>query len=220
MVTCRNQRSVCFGAETFVVEERVGASIGSRLSDGAIAMCQYLAKLNANELEPGSRVLELGAGVGLCSVVLRRLFPRVGVVVVSDRAENRELIERNIAKNCGGGDIRFQTVDWSDDNSGLVANDQHFQTVLISDLVTGDRALVEKLIKTLCDVTRPRSRVILSQHSAIEDASMVRLALLPREHEAPRATPLQEFFRVIESNFGTEKEEEQKKTHTEKKNQI
>lgn len=109
----RAQRSFCFGAETFVVDERVGVSMGSKIWDGSIAMCDYLAKLDAAELEPRARVLELGAGVGLCSIVARRLFPHVGSVIVSDREENRELIVRNIAKNhMADADIRFQPVDW------------------------------------------------------------------------------------------------------------
>lgn len=105
--------SFVFGGEAFVVDERVGVSLGSRVWDGATALCEYLALLDKQAIEPEARVLELGAGVALCSIVFRKLFPHAGLVVASDRDEQREIIVGNIAKNkLLDQRISFQVVDW------------------------------------------------------------------------------------------------------------
>lgn len=201
-----SSRSFVFGEKEFVVDEKVGSTIGSKVWDGSIDLCNFLCTLDRQrEFDADARVLELGAGVALVSIVFRTLFASLGgECVVTDRAEQRELICSNLAKNKLDHDdsrIRFEPLDWSTvDESALVRDNAKFAYVLMSDVVSADRRQLEPLVRTLCQLTRPGSKVYFSQHSPAEDNSVLQIALLPRETDM-QITPLQEFIRMIDRNF-------------------
>jgi predicted nicotinamide N-methyase len=158
-----SQRTLKFGAETIAIGEKAGASIGSRVGDAAIALCEYLAQLPPEECVRDARVLELGSGTGVCSIAFRKLMPQAGVMIVSDRDEQRELIQGNLQRNQLDAEhsrIRFETVDWCNDNCTLVENGNHFHYILISDVVSANREAFEPLIRTLCQLTAPGSKVM------------------------------------------------------------
>jgi predicted nicotinamide N-methyase len=210
-----SSRSFVFGEKSFDIDEKVGHSIGSKIWDGSVDLCNFLCTLDRQrEFDAGARVVELGAGVGLVSIVFRTLFTSLGECVVTDRAEQAELINVNLAKNKLDSDstrIRFQPLDWSLECDAVAAvattadsNDDgrgnKFAYVLMSDVVSSDRRLLEPLVRTLCRLTRPGSKVYFAQHSPSEDASVLQIALLPRETDV-QSTPLQEFIRMLELNF-------------------
>lgn len=72
-----------FNGYSIQIEEIPGFGIGSSLWNSSIPICKYL-EMNKNIIE-GKRVIELGAGVGLVSIVCALLG---GNVVSTDKKRN------------------------------------------------------------------------------------------------------------------------------------
>jgi hypothetical protein len=199
------ERRFFFGSVEAVIEERVGASMGSRVFDGAVWLCEHMADVcRLGEFPSGSNVLELGSGTALCAVVCAKLFSDVRVVA-SDRETQRELIERNFALNAMPADrTRFVALDWTDADAvaALLVDERRggFSHVLMSDAVPSDRTVFPALVTTLCRVTSPGSVVWFTQTSAAEDEAHPQLALLRRSDGVERCnTPLQDFLVMVDA---------------------
>jgi predicted nicotinamide N-methyase len=193
------------------IEERVGASMGSQVGTGAISLCNYLDSLadtRDSDSAPNTRashVLELGAGTGAVGIACAALFGEANVVL-SDRECQRELIELNLARNshAEGDRVRFETLDWTDEARivALLATLPRggFTHVLMSDIVSSDRAQFGPLVRALVRLTSPGSVVLLSHNSSAEDAAHPQLALLARSTER-QSTPLQDFIKLMDTQF-------------------
>jgi len=67
---------------------------GYRYSLDALLLTRFCA-----ELKPGSRIVDLGAGCGIISLVLARLNPEATVLAVENNTDMASLVERNIRHN-------------------------------------------------------------------------------------------------------------------------
>ena len=64
----------------------------------------------------GKRVLEIGCGIGLCSIVLHRMG--VDITASDYHPRTREFLDRNVLGN-GLAPIKYLTGNWDEENSGL-----------------------------------------------------------------------------------------------------
>jgi predicted O-methyltransferase YrrM len=209
----KSERKIALlSGDTVCIEQQVGASMGGQVGIGAICMCDYLQSLVGNpncEVAPTSRlahVLELGSGTGAVGIVCAALFPECQIVI-SDRESQRDLIVANMTGNRidpAAGRVRFEAVDWTDQDviSALLATAPRggFTHVLMSDVLSSDRAQFEPLVRALSRLTSPGSLVLFSHASSAEEAAHPQLALLARSTER-KATPLQDFLKLIEVQF-------------------
>jgi predicted nicotinamide N-methyase len=78
------------------IYERPGESSGSIVWTGALVLIEYLAENESTHLSKGTRVLELGAGVGTVGVWCATLGAHV---TVTDRPDAMDLLWANVATN-------------------------------------------------------------------------------------------------------------------------
>ena len=87
--------------------------LGGIIWDGAIVLSNYLE--TCEDLK-GKRVIELGAGLGLCGFV-SALGCGASEVVVTDIGEHVELTRQNIQQNNSTGHMRAEELWWGNDTS-------------------------------------------------------------------------------------------------------
>merc|ERR1712000_251226 len=189
----------------FKIEEIAGASLGSKVWESALALNQYFESFENEQKESissSTRVLELGSGTGIVSIVFRKLFPNIETIIVSDKELQKKQIENNLKLNELENDdkIKFQFLDWSVDNSNFSPNEKRFDILIMSNVVSSDRSTFPLLRKTLCDLTAPGSKIYLSNQSAFEDSSVLQIALLQRS-KTRETTPLQDFLTMMDEGF-------------------
>lgn len=103
---------------------------GYRYSLDPLLLARFCA-----ELKPGGRVVDLGAGCGIISLVLARVNPAVSVVAVENNPEMAALVERNIQHNnlservsVDGGDVLDLRGCYPDSTFDLVVSNPPFRT--------------------------------------------------------------------------------------------
>ncbi|VDK82518.1 unnamed protein product [Litomosoides sigmodontis] len=106
-------RELKFGENEFKIIQRCVGDVSCVVWDSAIVACHYFARLQS--FWKGKKVLELGAGTGVCSILLASLGANV---VATDLSEGIELLERNIQENCEAitrneGFIKAEILDWN-----------------------------------------------------------------------------------------------------------
>ena len=129
-----------------------GMGVGSALWDGSIVLSEFLidnAPGGTGTLDlAGKRVLELGTGVGLVSIVAARLGA-AEVVATDGDAALLPLTRRNIELNLGGGkseggrkaeacaaNLRVEELLWGDEaQQAAVGADGPFDVILAADVV-------------------------------------------------------------------------------------
>lgn len=78
----------------------------------SLAMAMNIYKLEL----VGKRVLEIGCGIGLCSIVLHQMG--IDITASDYHPRVREFLERNVLGN-GLPPIKYQTGNWDEENPGL-----------------------------------------------------------------------------------------------------
>jgi predicted nicotinamide N-methyase len=125
---------------------------GGRLWAGALVLTRWLASVHAastHQLGHGL-VLELGAGLGLCGLVLAKLGYKVAL---SDREPSLlEAMRENIQINAAADTCRALRLDWAKAENpkvGQLLQRQGFSTVIGSDLVyeTGQGEVLVSVLK-------------------------------------------------------------------------
>jgi hypothetical protein len=105
--------------------------------------------------ETGDRrisVVELGSGCGIVGIALAQLLPRCSVVL-TDLEEAQDIASRNarIAKPAAGSTIRFAVLDWDEElSNGL--RDQEYDLIIVSDCTYNADSL-PALVQTLWALT-------------------------------------------------------------------
>lgn len=137
------------------------AGNGATLWDCALFLAAFLAQRPAERGVAGGRVLELGSGLGLLSLVLARLGAEV---VATERPIALPLLRRNAAENgllleegapSSGGRIRVEELSWG---SRLPSwSDAGFAAVVASDVVFPNNVddACGPLVETLCATVLP-----------------------------------------------------------------
>eukprot|EP00927_Polykrikos_kofoidii_P080321 TRINITY_DN77197_c0_g1_i1.p1 TRINITY_DN77197_c0_g1~~TRINITY_DN77197_c0_g1_i1.p1 ORF type:complete len:298 (-),score=47.45 TRINITY_DN77197_c0_g1_i1:23-916(-) len=132
---------------------------GGVLWDAALVLCKYMeretdralafsheSKMACVSSVVGRRVIELGAGLGLPSLVAQKLGAKE--VVATDMAVNLDLLRQNIGLNITTGDdigdvsLHATALCWGDsDVIGALTAPGKFDTILCSDVIYNDCAL-------------------------------------------------------------------------------
>lgn len=176
--------------------------LGAEIWDSSVALCLYLGH-QAETLTTGKRILELGAGCGLPSVVCRDEL-RASSVLATDFWETSDdnfdadrlvptkyhglNLEHNVVVSEGGA--RVQCLDWHDRESAILARDSFEPDLIIgSDLVYYPMD-VEPLLNVL--------EILLTANSEKESKTRAVLALplSPAQREA-----LPEFREKVQVRF-------------------
>uniref|UniRef100_A0A7S2WTS9 Calmodulin-lysine N-methyltransferase n=1 Tax=Rhizochromulina marina TaxID=1034831 RepID=A0A7S2WTS9_9STRA len=128
------------GAEQWVeLHEMPGQRLGSVIWEGARMLSSYLQA--SGRIQTGARVLELGAGVGLCGILAG--IQGAHVVLTEKEDETLELLEKNAARNAAriaaaGGSCRVAALDWTNPAETEAVLDMfssYVDLVLCSDVV-------------------------------------------------------------------------------------
>lgn len=128
--------------------EKPGVALGSTLWSGSNYLCRYLSENPAEII--GKSVLELGSGIGICSILCGKLGGRV---LCTDKSDTLDLIKENIKMN--SVDINSQEYLWGNPSLGV------FEVIIGSDIVYYDHNFQELLLALLNNSAKG-SRFILA----------------------------------------------------------
>lgn len=137
-----------------------GSPICVRLNDGAIqtadhtsvglqswassiilaeSICWEPSSFHFNFLNrPGTRILELGAGTGLLSIVASRLLPLAEIIATDYHTDVLANLRSNVSVNAAGQEqsiISIHTLDWSNPPTEEPFSEGSFDMVLAADVV-------------------------------------------------------------------------------------
>jgi len=150
------------------------AGNGATLWDCALLLASFLAERPAEKGVAGGRVLELGSGLGLLSLVAARLGAEV---VATERPIALPLLRRNAAENgllleegapASGGRIRVEELSWGSRLPSWA--DAGFAAVVASDVVFPNNVddACGPLVETLCATVLPGVRCWLAYEPRAE----------------------------------------------------
>ena len=185
-------RFVRTGGRELMVVERPGEAVGSILWDGAAVLVEHLWRHEAARFrDPRARVLELGAGVGLCGVWAAC---EGSDVVVTDLPACVDLLWANVAANAqqivkGGGSCSARALDFND-----VAAVQKLVAQLGSD---GPLTLVASDV-VYNETVKPLTAAVAAVFRVRPDATLY-LSYKPRDAANERG-----FFTALEADPGVE----------------
>jgi predicted nicotinamide N-methyase len=144
------------------------------LGGGALPPTPPLSPSNctSGSLETKSKIniLELGAGIGLCGIFLKKQFPEsIGQVVITDLPEAIEAINKNIELNSLSVEadcIRAEVLSWGiESDSSKVAIDvfgnRHIDYVIAADCVYWE-CLFAPFAETLVYFANRGSKIIIA----------------------------------------------------------
>uniref|UniRef100_A0A914WFC6 Uncharacterized protein n=1 Tax=Plectus sambesii TaxID=2011161 RepID=A0A914WFC6_9BILA len=145
------------------VHQQCVGDVGGVVWDSALATCKLLEL--REEREPhcfvGKRVLELGAGTGVCSLLLASLGAQV---TATDLDEQLDLLRLNVSVNethfnKSGGSMRVEALDWNCEQSLKKFSATSFDMILIVDCVYYESS-VQPLIDTICALASAHTEIL------------------------------------------------------------
>ncbi|KHN86661.1 Protein-lysine methyltransferase METTL21D [Toxocara canis] len=137
-------REMEFDGRNLKIHQECESDVGGVVWDSAIVACYYF--LRNKHYWKRKEVLELGAGTGVCSIVLAMLG---AYVKATDLPERLPLLRFNVTSNeeevkVGGGAIEVESLDWN----RTVSSVSSFDVILLIDLLYYVKG-VESLVRTL-----------------------------------------------------------------------
>jgi len=157
-------------SHTVMVKEEYGCTLGSHIYDSSIVLVRYieghllslLAKTEQEEQSSNRVVLELGAGCGMVGLYLAALLsptastqrndakqafegltdPLISTIIITDRSQQRSLIEHNIWSNAHlctpTVQVQYADLDWENtlhfDNLQVILNGSPVDLVVAGDV--------------------------------------------------------------------------------------
>lgn len=134
--------------------EETGHAIAKKVWDGGIITAKYL-KQNPGFISPKNpqRIIELGAGCGLLSLALARLYHCK--VVTTDLDDAKEICELNI-KKANETRVKFETLDWED----CSGREESYDLVIATDC-TYNESYFDPLLTALHSLSSKNSTIII-----------------------------------------------------------
>ena len=148
---------------------------GALLWDSSVVLSDWLVR-QRQQLRPGCRCVELGAGLGLAGLTAATLG---WVTTLTDRAEVLPLLEHGVATNALSNHATVAALEWGDAQAARALGPA-FELVLMSDCVY-EAAHCTLLLTTLLALTNEHTQVLLAA-----DASIGRAAVLAAFHDCVR----------------------------------
>ena len=166
------------------VEQNHEHGVAGVVWDAGICMVGIIHRLK--ELHDAKSVLELGSGTGLVGVAVKRLFPKLRLVITDRTERDTALIKKNLAHNlptCVRGEesVCVREIEWGRPQDADALRPRTFDVVLCSDTVYEKDAL-DAFLQTLEMTTRRGSVVFLAYRRRFD------------ARERP-------FFRLLSNNF-------------------
>jgi predicted RNA methylase len=134
--------------------------LGSTVWDAALVLCAFLESAQGRELVKGTRVVELGAGTGIVSIVADKLG--ASSTLATDLPEYVPFIRQNIGMNVGS-ECRAGPLDWKAHD----ALPSEVDWVLCADCVYLSDT-VDDLVATIVAIN-PKRGVIVSNEAREHD---------------------------------------------------
>ncbi|KAG2177813.1 hypothetical protein INT43_003060 [Umbelopsis isabellina] len=131
--------------------------VAGTIWDSSFVLARYLEKsLQTPCLTDQSRILELGAGLGLVGIAIAKLLPNA-YIVLTDKPERLQLLQHNVQANDSSAQVAGY--DWDTDYSDI--DDQQWDAVIISDCIW-EHSLHDSLLKALEKVVHTSSKLIMA----------------------------------------------------------
>ena len=167
----------------------LGRSMGTRLWPASNVLVQYLDTL---ALE-GERVLELGAGAGLCGLYAQRARKCAKVVLTDHDVTTLKLLRHNAALNASCGHVH--ALDWHShgDLEAVLGLHGTFSTILASDVLFQARDL-GAFYTCAAKLLASHGRLIVAYEDRVAGLEAKVLAEAKRAGFAARSVPLASFF--------------------------
>jgi predicted nicotinamide N-methyase len=125
--------------------------------DSSFVLARYLEKsLPVHSLTDQSRILELGAGLGLVGIAMAKLLPNARIVL-TDKHERLKLLQYNVHANESSAQV--EGLDWDANNPDIEG--QQWDAVLISDCIW-EPSLHDSLLHALEKVVNSSSTLIMA----------------------------------------------------------
>ena len=140
----------------------LASSLSTVMWDAGYALARHLDAVDASELD-GARVVELGAGLGLPSIVASLRGAARAIATDGDPQCLPLLLEN--AQQAGAATVRAHPLDWANAREALSLNDGRlFDLVLAADVVyAGNAGAWRPLLNALAALAAPGATVLLAQ---------------------------------------------------------
>ncbi|XP_042553274.1 protein-lysine methyltransferase METTL21C [Dipodomys spectabilis] len=148
------QEHYCFAGRKIVMQECI-ESYGAVVWPGAMALCQYLEEHTEELKLRDAKVLEIGAGPGLVSIVASILGAQVTATDLPDVLGNLQynLLRNTLAHTAHVPEVR--ELVWGDElEQKLPKSDFYYDYVLASDVVY-HHYFLDKLLATMVHLCQP-----------------------------------------------------------------
>ncbi|XP_072850738.2 protein-lysine methyltransferase METTL21C isoform X1 [Pogona vitticeps] len=144
----------CYASHQIIIQESI-ESLGAIVWPGALALCQYLES-NQQEINiKDKKVLELGAGTGLVSIVASILG---AFVTATDLPEILENMEFNISRNTRNLNVHKPEVRklvWGENLSEDFPKATHRYDFIVATDVVYNHTALEPLLRTISYFCQP-----------------------------------------------------------------
>ncbi|MDI9470467.1 MAG: methyltransferase [Bacillota bacterium] len=146
-----------FDGRRFLIHSDRGVFSHRRLDDGSRLLLEAVtADLRADGQHEGE-LLDLGCGVGVLGIVLKRVFPGFALTLTDVNERALELTRTNLEEN----GIRYATVLASDGWEAQVLTKRHFDVIVTNPPIRAGKQTVLRLLDGAADHLSPTGRLYL-----------------------------------------------------------
>ena len=167
----------------------LGRAMGTRLWPASNVLVQYLDTLSLE----GERVLELGAGAGLCGLYAQRARRCERIVLTDHDVTTLKLLRHNAALNASCGHVH--ALDWHSPGDLAAVLELHgtFSTILASDVLFQARDL-GAFYACAAKLLSPNGRLVVAYEDRVAGLEAKVLAEAKRAGFSSKSIPLESFF--------------------------